>query len=190
MKDENAFGDRDRAPGKAPNVKVQVEAASGASLVLDYFVDCAEFRVDGERLYGTFGAPGSGADHEYAWISGQGLMRTWGYADWAAANGVSGAWDAIDALGVHNVFRYAFDRPAGAFEDPPLLSIFFDAEGRPVVLTPPLATTSGFSFSLLATEDAAGTSNAVDYALDPSGTNAIGGSIAPARFFRLKATEQ
>ena len=138
-------------------------------------------------LRGTNGAPGSGADNEYAWISGPGLMHVWGYADWAAANGVTGAWDATDASGIHNVFRYAFDKPTGAFDDPPLLDIAFDADGRPVVLTPPLATTRGFSFSLLAAEDAAGTSNAVDYALDPSGTNTIPVPAPPARFFRLKA---
>jgi hypothetical protein len=112
------------------------------------------------------------------------------YRAWAGANGVSGAWDAKGADGIHNVFRYAFDRPTGAFANPPLLSIAFDAGGSPAVLTPPLVNAAGFDFSILATEDAAGTSNAVEYALDPSGTNAIPGEIAPARFFRLKATEQ
>ena len=29
----------------------------------------------GTKLYGTFGAPGSGADNQYSWISGTGLMR-------------------------------------------------------------------------------------------------------------------
>jgi autotransporter-associated beta strand protein len=189
VKNENAFGDDRRPPGEDPKLKVDV--TSGASLVLDYdgHIDCAAFRVDGARLYGTFGAPGSGADHEYAWISGTGLMCAGGYAGWAGANGVSGAWDAKGADGIHNVFRYAFDRPTGAFADPPLLSIAFDAGGGPAVLTPPLVNAAGFDFSLLATDDAAGTSNAVDYALDPSGTNAIPGEIAPARFFRLKATE-
>ena len=31
--------------------------------------------MGGVKLYGTFGASGSGADNEYAWISGTGLMR-------------------------------------------------------------------------------------------------------------------
>ncbi len=31
------------------------------------------------------------------------------YAVWAAANGTTGAWNATDASGVHNVFRYLFD---------------------------------------------------------------------------------
>lgn len=45
------------------------------------------------------------------------------YEIWAAANGISGAWDETDALGVHNVFRYAFGKPTGAFEDPVMLDI-------------------------------------------------------------------
>ena len=75
VKNVNAFGDNLRAPGERP--KVEVDVASGASLVLDYAgrIDCAAFRVDGAKLYGTFGAPGSGAANEYAWISGTGLMR-------------------------------------------------------------------------------------------------------------------
>ena len=43
------------------------------------------------------------------------------YETWAAANGVAGAWDATDASGIHNVFRYLFDVPAGAITNPPLL---------------------------------------------------------------------
>ena len=75
VKNVNAFGDNLRAPGESP--KVEVDVTSGASLVLDYTgcIDCAAFRVGGVKLYGTFGAPGSGADNEYAWISGTGLMR-------------------------------------------------------------------------------------------------------------------
>ena len=75
VKNVNAFGDNLRAPGESP--KVEVDVTSGASLVLDYagHIDCAAFRLGGTKLYGTFGAPGSGADNEYAWISGTGLMR-------------------------------------------------------------------------------------------------------------------
>ena len=112
-----------------------------------------------------------------------------GYDLWAWQNGVSGAWDEPDAFGVHNVFRYAFDKPAGAFDDPPLLGISFDADGRPVVTTPPLVNTEGYEFFLRVSEDAAGASNAVDLALVPSGTNVVDGPVAPARFFRLKASE-
>ena len=82
-KNANAFGDGLRAPGAKP--KLEVDVASGASLVLDYDgqIDCSAFRVDGVSLRGTIGAPGSGADHEYAWISGPGLMsaKATGYND-------------------------------------------------------------------------------------------------------------
>ena len=35
-----------------------------------------------------------------------------GYVIWAVANGTTGAWNATDASGVHNVFRYLFDKPS------------------------------------------------------------------------------
>ena len=38
-------------------------------------IDCAEIRVGGEKVFGTFGAVGSGAEHEVAWIVGTGLIR-------------------------------------------------------------------------------------------------------------------
>ncbi len=78
------------------------------------------------------------------------------YELWAAINNVSGSWNDIDALGVHNVFRYAFDKPAGAFDDPPLIGISFDADGRPVVVTPPLNPIAcGFDFDLVALDSLA-----------------------------------
>ena len=111
------------------------------------------------------------------------------YDDWAATNGVASAWNEKDVLGVHNVFRYAFDVPEGPVTNPPLLSISFDASGNPVVLTPPLVNGEGFALSILATTNLNG-SGAVPYPLNPSGTNAIPASAAPSRFFRLKAAEQ
>ena len=111
------------------------------------------------------------------------------YAAWAGTNGVAGAWSATDESGVHNVFRYAFDHSSGAFTNPPLLSISFDASGNPLVLTPPLANGVGFDLSLLATTNLNG-SGAATYPLNATGTNAIPASAAPTRFFQLKATEQ
>ena len=40
-----------------------------------------------------------------------------------------------DALGIHNVFRYAFGKPTGDFA---LLGITFNNDGKAVVVTPPL----------------------------------------------------
>ena len=113
-------------------------------------------------------------------------MQLWaGGPYWAAANGVSGAWDATDALGIHNVFRYAFDTPTGAFTNPPLLSITFDG-GLPVILTPPLANTNGYGFALLAYDALTNAVPSASWPLSPTGTNAVPGNL-PARFFRLGA---
>ena len=113
-----------------------------------------------------------------------------GYGIWAAANGITGAWDATDASGIPNVFRYLFDKPSGAFENPPLLSISFDASGRAVIHTPPLSpSATGFDLSILATDDLAGTGGTT-YPLDPLGETTIPASDKPARFFRLRVTER
>ena len=117
------------------------------------------------------------------------LRATSPYAVWAAASGVSGAWNETDALGIHNVFRYVFDKPAGAFTNPPLIDIAFASDGTALVLTPPLVNTTGFDFSLLATDDLAG-ANPATFPLDPGGTNAAPASSSSSRFFRLKAAEK
>ena len=112
------------------------------------------------------------------------------YAIWAGANGVAGAWSAKDESGVPNVFRYVFDKPSGAFENPPLISISFDKPGWPVIHTPPLdPTTTGFYISIRATDTLDG-QNAATYPIDASGETVIPEVGKPARFFRLKATEE
>lgn len=111
------------------------------------------------------------------------------FDDWAASNGIVGAWDATGAFGIHNVFRYAFDIPEGPVTDPLLRSITFDADGRPVILTPPLANGGGFNISIQASDTLSG-EGAATYPLDPSGETVIPEVDKPARFFRLKATEK
>ena len=112
---------------------------------------------------------------------------TGGYGLWAAQNGVAGAWNETDANGVCNVFRYAFDKPSGAFADTPLLAITIE-NGNAVIHTPPLVNADGFTFGIVAT-DALGGGNAVAYTLDPSGRTVIPVANKPARFFRLRAVE-
>ena len=141
--------------------------------------------VSEDYVQGVWNQPVTCADGHVWYLQAPSVI----YSDWAAANRL-GAWDATDALGIPNVFRYAFNRPTGPIADPPLLSISFSTNGNPVIHTPPLVYGEGFDFSILATEDAAGTSNAVDYALAPAGTTAIPDPVPPARFFRLKAAEQ
>ena len=107
------------------------------------------------------------------------------YDDWATLYGL-GAWDAADASGIHNVFRYIFDVPTGAITNPPLLSISFDASGNPVIHTPPLnPAASGFDISILASDDLTGT-GATTYPLDPSGSTTIPQNGNATRFFRLQ----
>ena len=76
VKNANAFGDNLRASGEKPKVVFNV-AASGATLNLNYsgMIDCAEIRVGGEKVFGKFGAVGSGAENERSWITGPGFIR-------------------------------------------------------------------------------------------------------------------
>ena len=108
-----------------------------------------------------------------------------GYALWASDNGIAGAAEETDANGVANVFRYAFDKPTGAFADPALLSIAIEG-GQVVIYTPPLVNTEGYTFSIIAT-DALGGADDATYPLDPSGRTPIPAANKPARFFRLRA---
>ncbi|GEM_PF-1589302 len=110
------------------------------------------------------------------------------YELWSAASGL-GAWNATDASGIHNVFRYAFGKPTGAFTDPPLISISFE-NGQVVITTPPLVNTEGFTFSILATDTPDGTDASATYSLNASGKTVIDETGKTKRFFRLKAKEK
>ena len=110
------------------------------------------------------------------------------YEAWAVANGVAGAWDETDALGIHNVFRYAFDKPTGAFENPPLLDIEIDG-GNAVVKTPPVANTAGFTVSVVESSDVAGAAVTATKPLDATGRAEFPMGSAASRFYHLSATE-
>ena len=116
------------------------------------------------------------------------------YVEWIVDNGLSGDWDDVDASGVANVFRYAFDVPTGDFgknDVPPLLSITFDEYGRVVILTPELVNDAGFTFTIEASDNLDGTGNRASTLLDPSGrTQVVEPTLSAKRFFRLKATEK
>ena len=103
-------------------------------------------------------------------------------------------WNSADASGIRNEFRNLFDTPTGAFTNPPLLSISFDASGNPVIHTPPLnPSATDFDISILATETLTGTPDGEGvstYPLDPSGSTTIPATATPARFFRLRVTER
>ena len=101
---------------------------------------------------------------------------------------VSGDWDATDASGVANVFRYAFDEPEGELEI--FGRIAFDENGHAVVTTPPLVNGAGFTFTVVASDNLDGTGNVSRYELHPSGETVIDETNKTARFFRLSATER
>ena len=110
------------------------------------------------------------------------------YETWAAANGVEGAWDATDASGIHNVFRYLFDVPAGAITNPPLLDIAIEG-GNAVVITPPVSNTVGFAVSVVESSDVAGATVTRRKPLDATGRTVFPMGSAASRFYRLSATE-
>ena len=110
------------------------------------------------------------------------------YEIWAAANGVSGAWDATDAHGIHNVFRYLFDTPTGAFTNPPLIDIEIEG-GNAVVITPPVSNTVGFAVSVVESGDVAGAAVTRRKPLDATGRTVFPMGSAASRFYRLSATE-
>ena len=169
-------GERLWSEGKRGKRASVVTAGEGATLAFGALT--ATYGTSGVIAYAT----GLEFDGNFYTVSG--------YVIWAAANGTTGAWNATDASGVHNVFRYLFDKPSGAFENPPILSISFDASGRAVIHTPPFSpSATGFEISILATDDLAGT-GATTYPLDADGETTIPASDKPARFFRLRVTER
>ena len=108
------------------------------------------------------------------------------YEIWAVANGVEGAWDEADALGIHNVFRYAFDKPTGAFAEPPLLDIAIE-DGNAVVKTPPVVNSDGFALSVVESSDIAGATVTRRRSLDAAGRAVFAMGGAASRFYRLSA---
>ena len=108
------------------------------------------------------------------------------YEIWAVANGVEGAWDEADALGIHNVFRYAFDKPTGAFAEPPLLDIAIE-DGNAVVKTPPIVNSEGFALSVVESSDIAGATVTRSRLLDAAGRAVFAMGGVASRFYRLSA---
>ena len=118
-------------------------------------------------------------------VTQTGKSTSTSYSSWAAANGLSGAWDAKDASGIYNVFRYVFDKPVGDFSETPLMGISF-VDGKPVIKTPEIVNSSGFTLSVVASDFVDGTGNVMKYTLSASGETRIEEAMNPSRFFRLK----
>ncbi len=106
------------------------------------------------------------------------------YNNWAWENGVTGAWDAKDALGIYNVFRYVFDVPSGEFENPPIIDIAVE-DGKVVVKTPPVVNAVNVTVSIEESSDVGGTADVVSHTLKEAAAGLeLSGS---SRFYRLKA---
>ena len=105
------------------------------------------------------------------------------YAAWAGENGVSGDWDYVDANGVANVFRYAFDDVN--FDGIVITGFETDGNGTSTVTTLPVVNGEGFIFTVVASDDVEGTENVETYPLDLSGTTIIEETPANTRFFRV-----
>lgn len=125
----------------------------------------------------------------YSWpieVTQAGNAAATSYSAWAEANGLDGAWNAKDANGIYNVFRYAFGVAKGNFTETPLINIAFE-DGKPVIKTPPVVNAYGFTFWVASSDVVDGTENVVNYPLDASGKTMIEGNVRPTRFFRLRA---
>lgn len=110
-----------------------------------------------------------------------------GLAAWMAENGLAGAWDAKDASGIANVFRYVFDVPDGAFEETPLIDIELE-DNAVVVKTPEAKNTAGVAVSVVESSDVAGASVTATVPLDATGRTEFPLGTDPSRFYRLSAT--
>jgi len=75
LKNADAFGDQNRGAREKP--KALWAISSGSTVNLDYTgrIKCIKVFLDGTKTSGgTYGAVGSGADHEYACLTGSGLL--------------------------------------------------------------------------------------------------------------------
>ena len=109
-----------------------------------------------------------------------------GYEAWAEANGITGAWNGTSG-GIHNVFRYVFDKPTGSFENPALIDIAIEGANA-VVKTPPVANTAGYAVSVVESSDVAGETVTATKPLDATGRTEFATGSAASRFYRLSAT--
>ena len=83
------------------------------------------------------------------------------------------------------MFRYVFNKPVGDFRETPLMGISF-VDGKPVIKTPAIVNSSGFTLSVVASDFVDGTGNVKNYAISASGETRIEETMKPSRFFRLK----
>ena len=108
----------------------------------------------------------------------------------AGGANLSGAWNEADANGVANAFRYVFDRADAAFAGVVIIGFEADGEGAVAIQTLPIVNGKDvFTFTIVASDNADGTGNVMEYPLsvdDPEGITIIEEEYNPHRFFRVR----
>ena len=152
--------------------------ATGTSEIVNVSVDSAlDCEVkDGGNTYDI--SPKASAVEE---------IKLSGYTAWATEKGLSGAWDATDANGVANVFRYVFDVTDPDVTGSDFLGIEMGEDGRVVILTPKVVNGNAFRILVVASDSPDGTGNVVEYPLSSDGDTTIDEVDMTKRFFRLWA---
>lgn len=112
------------------------------------------------------------------------------YNAWATENGVSGAWDATDANGVPNAFRYVFDQADASFTGVVIIGFYCLGDGAVAIQTLPIVNGKDvFTFTIVASDNLDGSGNIAEYPLaidDPEGITIIEEEYNPHRFFRVR----
>ena len=147
---------------------------------------------DGTGYGGEAGATGNWANIPAEKVQYSGGAES-GYGAWAVSAGLGGKGTAAMMGGyglddkVANAFIYAF---GDAATNAPLMTISFDANGKPVVTTPPLVRTEGVTLKLLSSVDlgdwtSAGESEIIS---DPGGNVvAFPSETSSRKFYKLVA---
>ena len=109
----------------------------------------------------------------------------------AGGENITGNWDDTDANGVANAFRYVFDKANDAtFAGVVIIGFEADGEGAVAIQTLPIVNGKDvFTFTIVASDNADGTGNVMEYPLsvdDPEGITIIEEEYNPNRFFRVK----
>ncbi len=108
----------------------------------------------------------------------------------AGGANITGNWNDTDANGVPNAFRYVFDRADAAFTGVVIIGFEADGEGALAIQTLPIVNGKDvFTFTIVASDNADGTGNVMEYPLsvdDPEGITIIEEEYNPHRFFRIR----
>ncbi len=192
----SACGDITIGPGVTKVVAKVMNGGDATPIGLGYCPSprtCGAITVDQQNLTDTTSA--DGLTRTITRVSGADAIAD--FNAWKAeknANGANivGAWDARDANGVANVFRYAFDRAGDDFNDGKIIIDFASSgDGQVAIQTLPVVNGKGlFFFTIVASDNADGTGNVAEYplSLEPDGITVIAEEYNPKRFFRVRVS--